>query len=45
VSETTPTLGGDFNAYYKDGVSGALPTPFGTIDGTVNSPAVTLQLT
>lgn len=45
VSETAPTLGGNFNAYYKDGISGALPANFGAIAGTINSPAVTLQLT
>lgn len=45
VSESTPTLGGNFNAYYRDGVGGALPGSFGAIAGTVNSPALTLQLT
>lgn len=45
VSETTPTLGGNLNAYYRDTVSGALPGSFGAIAGTINSPALTIQLT
>lgn len=45
VSETTPTLAGNLNAYYRDGVSGALPASFGAIVGTINSPAMTMQLT
>jgi hypothetical protein len=45
VSETSPTLAGNSNAYYRDGVSGALPGTFGAIAGTINSPAVTVQLT
>ena len=45
VSESSPTLAGNSNAYYRDGVSGALPGTFGAIAGTINSPAVTVQLT
>lgn len=45
VSETAPTLTGNLNAYYRDGVSGALPGSFGAISGTINSPAMSLQLT
>lgn len=46
VSElTTPVIGGSRNAYYIDGVSGALPGSFGTPDGTDNSPALSVQLT
>lgn len=45
VSETAPTLGGDLNSYYRDGVSGALPASFGPIAGSVKAPAVSLQLT
>lgn len=45
VSESVPTLAGNLNAYYRDGVSGALPGSFGTVAGTVNSPAVSIQLT
>lgn len=45
VSETAPTLAGNLNAYYRDGVSGALPASFGAIAGTISSPAMSLQLT
>jgi hypothetical protein len=45
ISESSPTLTGSLNAYYRDGVSGALPASFGAIAGTVQSPAVSLQLT
>lgn len=45
VSESSPTLAGNLNAYYRDGVSGALPGSFGAIAGTVNSPALSIQLT
>lgn len=45
ISETTPTLGGSFNSYYRDGVSGSLPANFGAIAGTIQSPAVSIQLT
>lgn len=45
VSETTPTLAGTLNCYYKDGISGALPGTFGSPDGLDTAPAVSLQLT
>lgn len=45
VSETSPTIAGNLNAYYRDTVSGALPASFGAISGTINSPALSLQLT
>lgn len=46
VSETvTPVIGGNRSAYYKDGISGALPASFGTPDGTENAPALSVQLT
>lgn len=45
VSETSPTFGSGLNAYYRDTVSGALPASFGAIAGTINSPAIAVQLT
>jgi hypothetical protein len=45
VSETAPTIAGDFCSYYRDGVSGALPAPFGAISGSISSPALSIQLT
>lgn len=45
VSETTPTFGAGLNSYYRDTVPGALPASFGAIAGTINSPAVAVQLT
>lgn len=46
VSEVaTPSFAAGLNAYYRDGVSGALPAPFGAISGSINSPAVSVQLT
>lgn len=46
VSEVgTPVIGGNRNAYYIDGVSGALPASFGAPAGTDNSPALAVQLT
>lgn len=45
VSETTPTLAGTLNCYYKDGISGALPASFGAPDGLDTSPALSVQLT
>lgn len=44
VSEISPTLAGSLNAYYRDGVGGALPTSFGSIAGTIQSPAISVQL-
>lgn len=46
ISETTgPALTGALNSYYRDGVSGALPASFGAIAGTIQAPAVAVQLT
>lgn len=45
ISETTPSLAGSLNSYYRDGVSGALPASFGAIAGTIQSPALSVQLT
>lgn len=45
VSETTPTINANFNCYYKDGISGALPGTFGTPDGLDTAPAISVQLT
>lgn len=45
VSETTPTIAGTLNCYYKDGISGALPGTFGTPDGLDTAPAISVQLT
>ncbi|MGW8357398.1 hypothetical protein [Streptomyces wedmorensis] len=45
VSETTPTITGALNCYYKDGISGALPATFGTPDGLDTAPAISAQLT
>lgn len=45
ISETTPTLAGNLNSYYRDSVSGALPASFGAIAGTIQAPALSVQLT
>lgn len=45
VSETSPTIANNFNAYYQDGISGALPASFGTPAGADNGPAISVQLT
>lgn len=45
VSETTPTITGSLNAYYIDGVAGALPGTFGAPAGTDTGPALAVQLT
>jgi hypothetical protein len=45
VSEASPTFAAGLNAYYRDGVSGALPASYGATSGTINSPAVAVQLT
>lgn len=45
VSETTPTITGALNCYYIDGVSGALPSSFGTPAGLDTAPAISVQLT
>lgn len=45
VSDTEPLLDANRNSYYRDGVSGALPSSFGAPAGTVQGPAVTVRLT
>lgn len=45
VSDTSPTIASNTNAYFKDSVSGALPSTFGTPDGTDQGPCLTVQLT
>jgi len=45
VSEVTPSGIGDLNAYYIDGVSGALPASFGSPAGLDTGPAIWAQLT
>lgn len=45
VSETSPTITGSLNCYYIDGVSGALPSSFGTPAGLDTAPAISVQLT
>lgn len=44
ISESAPTIAGSMNAYYIDGVSGALPASFGAPAGTDTGPAVSAQL-
>lgn len=45
VSDSSPVLNANRNAYFKDGISGALPASFGTIDGTTQGPSAMVQLT
>ncbi len=45
VTETSPLLDASRSAYYIDGVSGALPSSFGTPAGTVQGPSATVQIT
>lgn len=45
ISETTPTITGNLNTYYQDGIAGALPASFGTPAGSIQGPAVSVQLT
>lgn len=45
IAPTSPTIAANRNAYYKDGVSGALPGTFGTPDGTDQGVALSVQLT
>lgn len=45
VSETTPTVTGNLNAYYITGVTGALPANFGTPVGTDTGPGLQVRLT
>lgn len=44
TAETTPTIGADLNAYYRDGVTGALPASYGAVAGTVQGPSLSVQL-
>lgn len=44
VSDASPALD-DRTAYFRDGVTGALPDPFGAIAGTAQGPAAVLQIT
>jgi len=45
VSETAANLNTNANAYYADGVSGALPATFPALGGSVQGPSATVQLT
>lgn len=45
IAPTSPVIAANRNAYYKDGISGALPATFGTPDGTDQGVALTVQLT
>lgn len=45
ISEDTPTLAGNLNCYYLDGVGGALPELHGPPDGSVQGPSAAVQLT
>ena len=45
VSETVPTLAGNLNCYYVDGIAGALPELFGAVAGTIQGPSASVQLT
>lgn len=44
ISETTPTIAGNFSAYVMTGVTGALPGTF-TNGGVDNAPSIAVQLT
>lgn len=45
VSDASPTIASNTNAYFKDGITGALPGTFGTPDGTDQGPCLAVQLT
>lgn len=45
IANTTPVIAANRNAYFKDGIGGALPASFGTPDGTDQGVALTVQLT
>lgn len=45
VSDTSPTIAANTNAYFLDPVAGALPTPFGAPGGTDQGPCLVVQLT
>lgn len=45
ISETTPVIATNLNAYYIDGVGGALPASYGVPAGADQGPCVVVQLT
>lgn len=45
ISDDIPVIAANRNAYYIDGVTGALPASFGAPAGTDTGPALTVQLT
>jgi hypothetical protein len=45
VVDTAPTIASNTNAYYTDGVGGALPGTFGVPAGTDQGPCLVVQLT
>ena len=45
VSELSPVLTGNLSAYYRDGVTGALPAMFGDVVGSIQGPSAAVQLT
>lgn len=45
VSDTAPVLASNLNAYYRDGVAGALPEEFGPVAGSIQGPSASVQLT
>lgn len=45
IAPSSPTIAANRNAYYRDGIGGALPASFGTPDGTDQGVALTVQLT
>ena len=45
VSDTTPTITANTNAYFYDTITGALPATLGTPDGTDQGPCPVVQLT
>lgn len=45
IAPTSPVIAANRNAYYQDGVGGALPASFGTPGGTDQGVALSVQLT
>lgn len=45
VSDASPVLDTNRNTYFRDGVSGALPSSFGAVSGTIQGPSAAIQLT
>lgn len=45
VSDDTPVLNANRNAYFVDGIAGAFPATFGAIGGTVQGPSAMVRLT